>query len=444
MYGRPIAQESADILRWLAKYWRPNDSDEDLLAFTELTNYSTVDATPLYVRLVARVCAHYGAGILDDVYQPLRSPSLDRSSTIRDSVRAAVQWIASKLEDSDLGMLEWHRMNPRGHRFQAWKDGATSYIHDDGTYANYTSPMASIEVQGLAFDALTAAPHLLANASAQDSKRWSKLAAALQRNTLDRFWMPDRRYFAMALDRSPKTGDVRQIRTLTSNPGALCDSGIFDGLEDEHQRAYLEPVVERLYSPEFLTPAGIRCTSIRHKDLLDYCGYQSSYTVWHKETYDIAKGLRRQGFPLLAGDLKHRMLNAVNVTGSLTEFLYAFPDNHVDFEPLNIGSREDQEVYFATNVPENEQAWTISAVLASKYGRGRRASPVRGQTWQTEVEDRCLRSSGTVVLMQSRSEIERARRTDHGFRIDRQGGFEREAAWTRAHEIENPEEFKNL
>lgn len=435
MHGHPIGDESAAIYRHLARYWRLATTDEELRALSRMTYYGTVDATPLYVRLIAAFCARFGGDVLDHEYTPHHPLEGGRRPTIRDSVRAALNWIAGKIEGSDLGLLEWRRMSPRGHQFQAWKDGRTSYLHEDGSFANYGGPIASIEVQGLAYDALMAAGTLCGDLFPDERERWADLAVRLQRTTLECFWMPDRQYFAMAMDRDPRTGEARQVRLLTSNAGALLDSRIFESLTPDERRRYVAPVVSRIFGGEFLTPAGVRCSSLAHKDLQDYHGYQSSYTVWHKETYDIAKGLRRQGYPRLAEDLETRMLNCINLTGAPTEFVYAFPGDRVDYDPLNKEPRGDAEVILGTNLPENDQAWTISAMLAVKWRRGHRFAAHReGGDRRDELEDEILRTAGAAHLLRTAGEIVQERRNSTLFHVDTRAGWDREHAWVRAHE----------
>ncbi|HZU14037.1 MAG TPA: hypothetical protein VFB58_14440 [Chloroflexota bacterium] len=433
--GRAVGNESRAIFRRLAAHWELAPTPETLDALTSLTIYATVDATPLYVRLISSYCRLFGRALLDEEYLPHGARPGGRRHTIEDSVLRAVGWIVRSVERSPLGLLEFRRMTPHGHPFQAWKDGGVSYLHANATFANYNAPIASIEVQGLAYDALLAASSLLSRASDTERARWHELARRLRDSTLERFWMPDEQYFAMALDRDPATGDVRQVKTITSNPGALLDSGLFDRLPLDRRRSAVGAIVERLYSDEFVTSAGIRCTSVAHAHLLNYTAYQSSETVWHKETYDVARGFRRQGFPRLASDLETRLLNAVNVTGDATEFLYVLPDGRVDFDPYDRRTSEPAEEIHATNVPENDQAWTISAALAIKCRRGQRPRPEPIARWQRGIEDRKAREIPPARLLRSLEEIQRVRRQSGTFRVNRREGRRRERAFIAAHEL---------
>jgi glycogen debranching enzyme len=375
-----------------------------------------------------------GRSLLDERYTPRRAGS-GAVATVRESVRLAVQWIVRALEASDTGLLEFQRMTRRGHRFQAWKDGTTSYLHTDGTFANYNGPIASIEVQGLAYDALVAAPLLLDDSTPTQRERWVTLSQRLRDAVMELFWMPEERYFAMALDRDPTSGALRQIRTLTSNPGALLDSGIFDTLPEGDRERAVGAIVERIYSEEFLAPAGVRCNSLAHLSLLDYMAYQSSYTVWHKETHDIACGLRRQGFPALARDLEARLLNAVNLVGGATEFLYVMPDGRVDWDPFGRRARTGAEEIYGTNVPENDQAWSISAALAIKWRRGHGLDGGVATGWQRGIEERKERTVRAVPVLRTFSDIKRELEGAEALTLNTEEGWRRESAFVRRQEL---------
>lgn len=436
MDGRPVGREAVETLHLLARHWGIAADEEEANAMRELTYYGTVDATPLYVRLVGRYCAAYGRSILDRECTPRRWTEGQPRTTVRESVRRAVEWIVGKLERSNLGLLEFERMTSRGPQFQAWKDGGTSYLHPDGTFANYNGPIASIEVQGLAYDALTEASVLLDDVTGEQRRRWRDLADRVQETVMKRFWMPHERYFAMAIDRDPANGEPRQVQLITSNPGALLDSGIWDSLSAPDRRRFVSAIVERIYSAEFLTLVGIRCNSVIHKDLQDYPAYQSSHTVWHKETYDIAKGLRRHGFSRLADDLENRLLNGVNVSGGPTEFLYVFPDGRVVYDPFNRAGKQNADEIPATNVPENDQAWSISAALASKWRRGRRRlTPAPEGSWQREREADLLRRHPPVSLLRTVSEVEAVQHTPYCCKVNTEKGLARERAFIASHRL---------
>ena len=404
---RRISPRSQQLLGMLSAMWGGTPES--------MTYYGSVDATPLYVRLIGRYCAAYGTGILG---QPLQNQD-GRVVTVGDTLRAAVGWMLRKIEASPLTLLEFCRTNPRGIPFQAWKDSGTSYIHRDGRIADYTQPIASVEVQGYAYDALQAAAQLLP----EDADRCRQVAETLRRSLLERFWMAGDGYFAMAIDRDP-AGRPRLVDSVSSNAALLLASTVFDGLPDA--RRYVEGLVRRIYGPEFVTDIGTRCRSLSQDHLVDFQDYHGTWTCWQKDGHDVATGLERQGFARLAEQLRFRLLNGVNVAGAAVEFLYVSPEGQVQYdfadrEPL---SDHPQEIH-GTNRPEPLQTWTVTTMLDIKTGRGVREEP---DPWIKGLEADLLTKLPLVQPLRTAVEREAvyARRGD--FVLNTEFGVERDQA----------------
>jgi hypothetical protein len=149
----------------------------------------------------------------------------------------------------------------------------------------------------------------------------------------------------------------------------LLDTALFDGLPDAD--LYVAGLVRRICSPDFMTEVGIRCRSASERGLVDFQDYHGDWTVWMKETFDVARGLERQGLPWLARQVGIRLLNAVNVAGAHVEFLYVSPDQRVmyDFRAGSLRTAEP-EVIAGTNQPEAPITWTVTAALALKSWLG--------------------------------------------------------------------------
>src|SRR5258708_1030881 len=205
-----------------------------------------VEAPRLAARLAARSADAHGPAIL-------ARETIDKDGkpvTVATSLGAAVDWVARKIEESPVGLLEFCRRNvPNGHPFQAWKDSGTGYIHSDGRIADFTQPIAAVEVQGYAYDALVAAGQI-------------ELADTLRNNLMRRLWMPDEGYFAIGLDRAPD-GSPRQIESVASNGAVLLETGVFDGLAG--RRDYVEACARSVLADDLPTEVGIRCRSL-HED----------------------------------------------------------------------------------------------------------------------------------------------------------------------------------
>lgn len=345
-----IPETSVNIMRRLQQVWGDETSDN-------LRYYGSYDATPLYIRLVSYYVKVYGSGILKEIYE-----GLDGHRSIADSLEKALGWLTNKIESSPWQLLEYRRMNrENGITNQAWKDSGTSYLHLDGQLANYDGGIASIELQGYAYDALKAGANLIAK-NDQQKNDWLELANQVSLNTIDKLWMPEQKFFAQGLDRGPD-GLTRQIQTTTSNPGLLLDSDLLLDLAAAEKEKYVETIIKKLSSSDFMTAVGIRSRSLLHKDMPGFIDYHGSYTVWPKETYGLARGLQHHGKSKLAQQMQSLILSAVMRAGEFYEFFYVNDDGQVWYDKeeaiahfRELGKGENMAT------PENGQAWTISAV----------------------------------------------------------------------------------
>ena len=389
---------------------------------TSLTYYGSVDATPLFVRLVARYCATHGNSILAE--SVLRRDGCQ--TTARDAVLAAMDFLTRRMDGSALGLVEFQRRNPQGIPFQVWKDSNTSYIHRDGSLANSDAPIAAVEVQGYTYDALLGAASLFQ----ERAPDWRDRAQALRDRVMSGLWMPEEGYFAMGLDRDAG-GRPRWIETVSSNGALLLDTAIFDGLPDAD--LYVNGLVQRICGPEFLTEVGVRCRSTRESGVVDFEDYHGEWTVWMKETFDVARGLERQGLTGLARQMGIRLLNAVNVARAHVEFLYVSPDQRVmyDFRLQHPRGAEPQ-VIVGTNRPEAPITWTVTAALALKswIGRNRESFGAGGThdqgSWRKSLDADVLDQIPLSVLHRTGAELNAAFDRRGDFVLDLARGAERD------------------
>jgi glycogen debranching enzyme len=195
------------------------------------------------------------------------------------------------------------------------------------------------------------------------AKRWTRLAQDLRRSMLARFWLPSENFFSMAIDRNSK-GEPRMLRTHSSNVAELLETTIFDDMTAKDRRRYVCSIVNEMFGDDFLTDAGIRTLARRHSDVLPYWDYQGSFTTWPTVSDSFARGLRHQGLEEQAIDIENRILNAINLTGDLVEFLFVDTDGRVDYDPFAKRTLRCSPIIVpAIAVPSRNQAWTISAVL---------------------------------------------------------------------------------
>jgi len=395
--GKAINDMSKHIFHELAAKWGGDDKS--------LVYFGSIDSTPSYIRLLGIYIDTYGDSILDEDIK-LRSGLV---VSVKDTLDNGLVWLIGQLEKGKSGLLEYHRLNPHGIENQVWKDSKEFYVHENGHFANHDKPIASIEVQGIVYDALlVAAKHL-------PDKRYELLnkARELRDRTISLLWQPNRKYFALGLDYDSHD-KMRIIKTSTANPAALLDSNFFNELSNESKILYITSIVKTIMSQDFLTDVGIRSRAIKEAQLIPFWDYHGSYVSWPKETYDIAKGLRRQGFPILAKELENRLINLIRLGWHYPEFVYVDQWGRVLAGSPSPHDHGEIVLIDSTNSPETIQAWTVSAALAIGYNHLQPRT--LAQTWQIKLEQQIITSIPHVKMLKSRKEL-RARYPTYHYRL---------------------------
>lgn len=386
--GKPLDSTSRMIYERLSAIW---GGGEGSLAY-----YGSVDSTPHFIKTLSVYCQTYGLEILTEQVQ-LRS---GRKESLIVIMEDAIEWLVKHLERSKSGLVEYKRLNPKGIENQVWKDSNEFYIHKNGEKANHDRPIASIEVQSLAYDALVLAGELLPS----KKRRLSGYAGRLSKLVFEYLWMEESDYFALGVD-FDKQGELRAIKTITANPAEMLDSQIFDSLPAEKKERYISALVREIMGTAFLTDAGIRSRSLSEAELVDFWDYHGSFVTWPKETYDIAKGLRRHGLPALATELENRLLNITRAARAYPEFFYVDERGRVLGMPTQQRYHGDVISVDSSNKPERVQAWTVSAIISISYQRREGFSGPKPADWQTELEKEVLQHIPHVPLLRSRKEL---------------------------------------
>jgi glycogen debranching enzyme len=415
--GRKVGPMQQKILRELAEKWGGTEE--------EVIYYGSVDATPQIIRLVAAYCQNYSPALLNEEFKHRNGTVI----TVREALLSAVTWIINRIEQSDIGLLEFQHTNPMGIKWQVLRDGTLAYIHENGRIANANAPIASLDVQGLAYDALLYAAELFHKDMPERAAQWQEVAQKIQKNTFERFWLPEERYFAMAIDRD-KHGTPRLLKTLTSVQAELLETRIFDSLSQEDKQHYVSSIIEHMYGPDFLTDVGIRSRALRYHELLPYWDYQGSKVCWTVMTNIFAIGLRRQGFLELAEDMENRMLNGAIIAGDWLEFYYVDTDGKVNYFPLEKGQIPTERkvaisMIAGTNIPENTQAWTVSALLRVLLQRDKGGDTFRSMPsafWQCQTEELIFKAISKTKVLNSEQDRVNALLQSGPFHIDRQEG----------------------
>ena len=286
--------------------------------------YGTVDATPMFVMLLAESW-RWGAG--DDAVRALL-PAAD----------AALSWVDDHGDRDGDGFVEYARATDRGLLNQGWKDNPESVNDASGRLA--TGPIALCEVQGYVYAALLARAEL-AEQFGGDATGPRARAETLRQRFADAFWLPDRGWYAVALD-----GDKQKVDALTSNAAHCLWTGI---ATDEHAAT----LIARLSGPDMDTGFGLRTLS-SEMGAYNPVSYHNG-SVWPHDTAIAVAGLLRYAHLPGAVDLAHRLAGglldaATAFGGRLPELYCGLPRD--EFDP---------PVPFPTSC--SPQAWASAAPL---------------------------------------------------------------------------------
>jgi len=255
--------------------------------------YGTVDATPLWVCLLADA----------------RERGLSDADTeeLLPALEAALAWMRDFGDSDGDGLLEYVDESGRGLSNQGWKDSGDSVQWRDGTLAR--GPIALAEVQAYAYEAATRGADLLEQFG-RDGTEWRTWAARLADRFREVFWVSDAegRYPAIALD-----ADKRAVDSLTSNIGHLLGTGLLDAEESRL-------VADRLVSPRLDAGFGIRTLATGSGGYwpLSYHGG----SIWAHDTAIAIRGLHRDGYTAEARTLSEGLLRAA------VAFDYRMPELH--------------------------------------------------------------------------------------------------------------------
>jgi glycogen debranching enzyme len=257
--------------------------------------YGSVDATPLFVMLLGELRRW---GIHREAVTELLPPA-----------DAALSWIENY--GGPDGLLWYRRKTDQGLINQGWKDSFDGVNFADGTLAR--PPIALAEVQGYVYAAYIARGHFAHEVGdAETEKHCKERAAGIRETFNDRFWLPDRGYYAIGLDRAG-----RPIDGLASNMGHCLWTGIID-------KEKAPAVAEHLLSDEMFTGFGVR-TLASDMGAYNPMSYHNG-SVWPHDNALIAAGLMRYGFVEEAPRVAMGLLDAAHACGGrLPELFCGFP-----------------------------------------------------------------------------------------------------------------------
>ena len=259
--------------------------------------YGTADATPLFVMLLGELRRwrwHH-----------------DLPRTLLPHADRALEWMQRYGDADGDGFIEYSRKTPAGLVNQGWKDSWDGINFADGTIAE--PPIALAEVQGYAYAAYQArAAFAREEGDAPLARHWSAAAAQLKRAFNQAFWLPEKGWYAAALDR-----DKRPVDALTSSIGHC----LWTGIADQDKAA---AVADHLLSEAMFSGWGIRtlATSMAAYNPMSY----HNGSVWPHDNALCAAGLMRYGFTAHAQRVAEAIFDAAAQFGHrLPELFCGFP-----------------------------------------------------------------------------------------------------------------------
>ncbi len=285
--------------------------------------YGTIDATPLFLIVAS------------EIYRWTKDYSFVKR--YKENILRALSWIDSYGDQDKDGFVEYKTESKDGLANQSWKDSWNGIQYSNGKIAK--PPIATCEVQGYVYDAKIRTAEIAKDAWKDNSlaKKLLDEANELKEIFDEKFWIEDKGYYAIALDK-----DKKQVDSMTSNNGQLFWSGIVS--TDK-----VNTVTEKLLDETMFSGYGIRTMSTKDKGYSPI-GYHVG-CVWVHDNSIIANGFARYGKKKEA----NKVIDAVLDAGP--HFGFTFPETFAGFPRY----KTDFPVRYPTSC--SPQAWAAGSTL---------------------------------------------------------------------------------
>jgi|tagenome__1003787_1003787.scaffolds.fasta_scaffold20989561_10 glycogen debranching enzyme len=204
-------------------------------------------------------------------------------NVVKPLLRPAVLGLKWKDDYTDLfgdGFYDYRTLSSQGNKNQAWKDSGDAIVYEDGRQVD--TPISTCEEQAFVYVAKLRMSEMFWFFGRHDeARRLFDQASELKKRFNDRFWMPEKKFYALGLDPERK-----QIKSITSNPGHLLACGIV-------HNEFARPVAQRILEPDMFTGWGVRTLSADHPAYDPYSYHRGA--VWPVEHGSFAMGMMRYG-----------------------------------------------------------------------------------------------------------------------------------------------------
>jgi glycogen debranching enzyme len=226
--------------------------------------YGTVDATQLWLMLIVEYVKWTGDSVLLADFWP--------------QIEAAVDFLCRRARRT--GFITYGGRPGEALANQCWKDSFNSIMYSDGKLA--VAPIAVCEAQGYMYAAFAGVAKLARTLGKSSyAVRLEARAEKLRHDFQRRFWMAEKGFVALALDKHRRQCDV-----ISSNPGHLIGIGILTPRQEEL-------VAKRLMQPDMFNGWFIR-TLASSEIAYDASDYQRG-SGWPHDNGWAAAGMRAVG-----------------------------------------------------------------------------------------------------------------------------------------------------
>lgn len=261
---------------------------------SQTPSYAAVDSTLLFLITIARHVGWTG--------------DLALLAELRPNVDAALGWVKRKLDEGDGYIVYDGLAEGKQPVNQSWRDSGTGVLRKDGAYP--VPPLALVEVQGYAFQAMTMMGGLFRRIGDDaEADKLEAAAAALRERFLRDFWIAEEGCYCLALEDGGE-----QVASVASNAAQVLWTGI---AVPEHAAR----IAARMMKPDMFSGWGVRTLSADHA-AFDPLAYQQG-SVWAFDNALIVSGLRRYGEDAAALRIMAATLDAAGGFrhGRLPEFI---------------------------------------------------------------------------------------------------------------------------